>query len=249
MMHEEAQLDKDIALKIINDLYLQLENTSKYSHKASITYNIIELKNNIPDTNNLSKYRDIKRYITYSIQKLAYETYNYDHFNFTKFEELMSDLNANQKFHLFKQLENQAIQHGEFDIAEISSAKKNKQKLECYNKRPLYKFFKHLLYLPSQNSFSLCCCLVSIYFIGTLFLAPAPLKCMEVITYTPNTYATNPILNHFLNSISIITCLPGTPDLIPISFLGVFAVLVAKTVFYIIIVNYIIKEIEKKVTI
>lgn len=232
-------------------LYSKLKNETNNVTRLSILNDIIELKHHFPEkSHETNVYQDFKIFITHYIQIINLERFGYDEFNFDHIKKKIDYLPLSERIKIISFLKKNLKHEGfivESDLVEKYHRKTNLQSLlKNASIKSIWKIFFHA---SSYNLFSLLLTLLGLILISSIALLKSPFNWMAIFEVKVDHYSNFGIVNNALNILSYISGFEGQFVAKPINSGGVIVLIVTKLLYLIIIVNFIIKEIQKKLNI
>lgn len=241
---------KDYYNRLIEEEYNKLNNSSKASAKMNHYNTIIKIKKSLYLGNKYEEniYQDIKCFLKYYICALDERSFEYDLFSKNIIKNIFMDISDDKKlvlyYYLMRQLKIKSFSNDEIIWCESQIKRIELIKFSCN-----FNFIKIFFLLTSYNVYSLILFLFIIMcFINILFL-PETYIGVQLFTITYENYYDDFILNHILNvSNYLLNFSNGSFKVVTNSILGFLTLLTIKIIFYIVIINYIVKEIFRKVS-
>ena len=217
-----------------------------YKHNHQILYNLIKVKVNWQLFEiRQSLYLDVKQFIESYLISVDYQDYGYDNICFTKIMEVVDFLEIKQRISIMYYTKRLFYIRG-YDI-EFIVDKINDFKIKVAWSEKSY--LEYILLLIGSSFISLLITLLIFVVIISLIMTPAPFENMEIFKVELRKFSTSPLLNQLINSLTLLTGNENiSPTIIPIGIKGIVVYYLGLISFYILIVNYVLKKIEKYIT-
>ncbi|MDR2994436.1 MAG: hypothetical protein LBV11_11565 [Bacillus cereus] len=243
--------------------YIDLKSAAPISHRANILYNIAYIKNRYPHLINYHQtlYLDIKLYITYYVKDIGKNDYGYDVLNIEKFY-IIRLLQPEQQLELYRFTQRslkKANYKTEWIVKEMCLSEKmllrknlKNNSCSCINDFKKYSidFFKLMRVMSIQNLFSLLISLFIFFVLLSVILLPSPFEATELFLIEYYSFSDYYVVNHFCNVINYsFDIIPDTTEIIPLNWVSLLLFVVAKVFFFVLIMDFIIKNILKRISI
>ncbi len=162
-------------------------------------------------------------------------------------KNILTDISDDKKlslyYYLLRQLKINYFSNDEIIWCESEIKKIELAKLFCSN-----NFIKMFFILTSYNVYTLIISLLCIIFIINILFLPEEILGITLFKITYEHYYDNFILNHILNVNNyLLNFSNGSFKVVANTIIGFFTLVVIKIIFYIVIINYIVKQILRKV--
>lgn len=240
-------------VKLIDREYLYLKENIKSSKKVNHLNNIIKIKKSLYLGIEYEKnvYEDIKNCLTEYINSINETSYQYDFFCKKTIKNLLKDLSYDKQIGLYTFLIRllKINCHINDEIIWCESQIKKIELNKLWSSPNLFNFPKIFFLLSSYNIYSLLISLLlMLILINILFLPESYIGFKLFNVIYENYYKDNFILNHIVNVNNYLFNFSNGNFKIECNDLSSLLILVAiKLIFYLIIINFIIKEISRKV--
>lgn len=249
----------------LNEQYYNLTKAAPIKDRAAILYNIAYFKECNPAATNYSQslYLDIKNFIKYYLKDIGDYDYGYDHLNKSKFE-IISLLPAKQQISLYKYtqrlLKKYNYDGGWLDDYIIKAEKRDISSNICYNLKNILNsptsigkviidLFRLTRVCCMQNIYSLLISLFIFFFLIVIVLLPAPKDSMQLFTIETTPFCNNFLANHIFNVINYIFDISiDSTKITPINGWGVIFLMFSKILFYLIIIDFLIKNLLQRIS-
>lgn len=201
---------------------------------------------------NYEGYSDLKEIYSLYAKVLHLKSKNYNLLSIENINTITEGFSINQKIELNEYLIKCLISEVHLDESKKMSFELKKLKIKRSSEKikalesPVKEFFKLILLCSSYNILSLIISLIIVLLFSTLIYSSAPLDWMALINVEFKEITTIKPINYFLNVLLYILDFEYKMVVEPINILGVLLMIFLKSIFYLVIVNFIIVEIQKK---
>jgi len=233
-------------LSIIANEESKLLNHVSHSDRMCILGSIINIKKELilRDIKNVDIYIDLKKYIKENIHAIDENKFEYDDVRKGFIKEILIGFPDRQKLRIYKYMKKELVAHGFTDslnwcINEIRGL----EHIIAYEDG---NYFKWATYKIASSLTSIIVFLLFVTLLCTLILMPAPIEAFSAYNMEYDNYCDNKIINHFLNVICVLFGSANKGKITPTTPLGVISLLVGKIVLIVIVINFIIKEVERR---
>jgi hypothetical protein len=198
-------------------------------------------------------FKDMKIIFELYSKIYSFRSYSYNEVSIETFSKLTSCFDCYRNKELFEYLALRLIKEGNDD--KLDEIKIHIQKLEIIclwntikSKKSIFTNVpKFLLKLSAYNLYSLLITCLFYVFVASLIYSPAPFKWMEIISLKFNLYIKNDFFNRFLNTLAHIFNLDNKMNIIALNWRGILLLIIGKSFFILVILNYIVKKILDKI--
>lgn len=230
----------------IDNLYSKFRREKKDETKSQIIFIIIEIKikYNLRDYR-YSLYTDIKQFIKHYINSKEFKDYGYDTLNHKKILTYIGSLEPQKSLNLLLYLK-KTLQRS-FDDVKWLDTPINKTKIRIYISKK--NFLMALLYLSTYSVLNMFISLSVLYIIVCLILLPVEHPIIPMFKIQYGTFDTNSMINHFINIGGLIFNLDIGCKVTSISLGGFILYAIGKLLFWIVITNFVLLKLEKKLSI
>jgi hypothetical protein len=232
--------------KFINEEELKLKVLVSHSDRMCLLGSIINLKLELRKigNNDVNIYLDLKSFIKENVHAIDEREFEYDDINKSFISNIIKHLPIRQRLRILKYLKKEITSHGYTDtlnwcINEI----RNIEYLISFEDRD---YFKWITYKIAASPLNIVFFILVIILFCSAVLLPAPTDKMATFSMVYDTYCNSYIGNHLLNVICIILGSAKDGKVVPISPVGVIGIVVGKIILIIIVVNFLIKELERR---
>lgn len=239
--------------ELVEREYQYLKDSTKSSKRVNHLNNIIRIKKSLYFGMEYERnvYKDIKNCLTEYINSMNESSYGYDIFCKKTVIGLLKNVSHEKQIILYNFLIRllKINFHINDEIIWCESQIKKIELNELWSSCNLFNFGKIFFLLSSYNIYSLLVCLLLLLaFINILFL-PETYTNIKLFKITYETYYNdNFILNHIVNVNNyLFNFSNGAFKIESIDLSSLFVLVSIKLIFYIVIINFIIKEISRKV--
>jgi len=237
-------------IEIVRREYERLKTSTNPNEGVNILNNLIVIKHNNPQIileNTI--YVCIKMLINKYVELVKINDFGYDLFCFSKLFKVISFLNYKEQLSIlnylfsildkeFPQIEKECLIHF------IKIVKINK----IINEKEYKNFPQALLLYSSLDIISLLISLFLFILLVIIILLPAHFESMELFKIKYESYSDSFIINHVLNVLTLFGNIKNGLVVTASNTLGVILQLSGKTIFILLIVNFIYKKISDKIS-
>ncbi|ACF10550.1 hypothetical protein Cpar_0122 [Chlorobaculum parvum NCIB 8327] len=203
--------------------------------------------------NKKNLYLLVKDFISIYVTCVERRDYGYDFLNFDKIFNAISTLKCRESLELLRFFKRKLVDKGFSEEVVVLINKIKKKQYECafseylnswHNLRRLGRLIVAWI---TKDIYGLFFGLLSLLVLSIFFLLPNNV-CQEcaVFAFDKNAYSSNWLINHALNVIVLFFSLSDKVDVSPLSFWGIFLLVLERVLFWVIVVKYLIKEIEER---
>lgn len=233
-------------LKLIKSEEKRLNDTDKIKDSVGILYNLIFIKNSLPNYN--ETYQDIKKFFDLYFEAIKISGYGYDHLNIGKIEKLINLLNSREMISVLQY----AISVSARELPEHDRnwfiEKQHSCEINIALAEKKYSMYPKLLFIyTSQNIKRLFLALFALLLTTNLILLPNPYNELTIFEIQYEKYSENFLGNHFLNIISMFADIKNGFEIKPQNWVGLIYIVIGKTFFALLIVNFIYRKISDKI--
>lgn len=230
----------------IDSLYNKFRRESNYETKSQFMFNIIEIKIkfNLKDYR-YSLYTDIKLFLKYYIKCREFKDYGYDSLNHDKILQYINYLAPQKSLNLLLYLK-RTLQKSFNDVDWLDKPI-SKTKVRIYMSK--YNILMAILYKSTYSLVNMIIFLLFLFFIICLILYPVSDPIIPMFEIEHGTYHSNSIINHIINVCGLILNLDLKCKVTTLSSSGVILYGIGKLLFWIVISNFVLLKIEKKLSI
>lgn len=230
----------------IDRLYNRFRRESKYETKSQAMFNIIEIKikYNLKDYK-YSLYTDIKLFIKYYIKCREFKDYGYDSLNHDKILKYIDCLEPQKSLNILLYLK-RSLQKTFNDVDWLDKPI-SKTKVRIYISKG--NIFMAILYISTYSLVNMLVFLLGLFFIVCLILYPVSNPIITMFEVEHGMYHSNSIINHIINVCGLILDLDPKCKVTTLSSSGVILYGMGKLMFWIVVSNFILLKIEKKLSI
>jgi len=219
--------------------------------RLGIIFNLIELRHKSAEAlHKRDLFLDIKKMIFYyvgAVDESYYGYYELNEENSRYILEKIGYLNIEQQINVVELLQRKLKLAGFADEAEDFDKHISSLKLKALLKKLSFRnLLKCISLFSTKNVFTLIMAIVIVYVFYSIILLPAPFKWMEFFKIDYVSYASNFILNHFLNTIFSFSQIDSDFSLTPKNFAGVILLIFIKVTILILLFNFLITELKRK---
>lgn len=239
-------------IKLLQEEEVRYAEAVNSRQKLNHINNIIQLKMKLPGFDKRLIYADLKHYINHAISCTDTEMYEYDQVNEEALCRLVGHLDLNQQVECYRYLLRRVKLSNMADKEQwaLSLFKKSELKFLFFEGWHQYSFFyniyKILVAMICYSILTLCSGFIISYIVVYVLLLPAKFKLAEAFSVKYTKYFDNYYYNHGANVLSLFLNLKSDFEVKPINGLG-FGLIAAGKLFVIVIVaNFAMKQIEKR---
>lgn len=246
-------MTKQFCIDLIKEQQNLISKSNKASEKVNYLNTIIRIKKEIYSNKNYDThvYLDIKDWINYYLESIEENSYGYDSFNKDVIENIFNLVDYECRIILYNYLiRHLKIKfHSDSIISWCEDRIKNLELKLILQDCSITNFMKLILKLSSYNIYALIITLIILFALINLVLLPEEYTGMNFFVIKYENYLNEQfVLNHIINVSNYLFDLSnGKFEITCISIYGVIILIFIKIIFYFIILNFIIKEIIKKV--
>lgn len=230
---------------------IRFENASSNYEKLNIGFNIVQLK---IDSNDESIKKDlfleIRNLINYSVGSIDESYHGYYSLTVDNTKKILSKISylaLQEQIALLEYFMRKLKLAGYYIEAEKLEKELNYRELKLLiSPFKLKEINKLIIAFTTLNIFTLCLSLILIYIIYSVLLLPAPIDWMELFHIDYNQYSSNVFLNHFANTILDFCQIESDFKVMPMNLFGVCAIVFIKITIFVLIFNYFLSEIKRK---
>lgn len=218
----------------------------QYKSNSQILYNLIRLKAKF-DMENYSRplYIDVKCFIKNYIIAADKLDYGYDEVREDKLLDACKGLENSQKLSIYYYIRRLCYERG----LEFSKLNSSIVKLEYKIAWKDMNYCKALRLFMGSNLWVLLFAYLIYILIVFVCLHPAIYSWMEVFNIQLKPFAENDTNNYFLNTLGLLTGDSDlAPSIIPIGATGMVMYCIGKLIFFVLVVNFVMKKIEDYIT-
>lgn len=198
-------------------------------------------------------YKDLK--IIISLYAVIYDFKGFKSLELTseKFQKLLQGFNCFQKKELLSFFLKKLSDHGHDHNDSSFFTMLQKEEIKCSwievmdGNKVVENFVRLILKLSSFNLYTLSMTLFLLFFVIALVIAPAPLPEMEILEIEKSEISQNKFINHISNLLLYMFGVEGHMSISPSNFWGVLLIVTMKIILILVIGNFLIKEILKKI--
>ncbi len=201
---------------------------------------------------NFEGYYDLKEIFFLYSKVLHLKSKNYNLLSIQTINTLTEGFTINQQIELYEYLIKCLISEVHIEESKKVSIELKKLKIKKCSKKiksfksPIKEFFRLLLLCSSYNIASLLLSLLIVLLFSTIIYSTAPIDSMAIINVEFKEITSNTFINSFLNVLLYILDFDYKMSVEPINASGVLLMIFLKCIFYLVIINYIVVEIQKK---
>ena len=218
---------------------------------------IIQLKIHSKDERIKSTlYGDIKKFINYYVHSTINKNYGYDLLNKDIITRNISYLKAEEAANIITYLKEELKDIGMHNLIDWCDDLQNKFEIKhLYNKIKSSNIFSFMYWkcllsllvnISAYNIVTLLLFLVFIIFMLYMIFLPAPYKFMEIFRINYEPISRDFFINHFLNILSYLLSIDTNFSITPLNPFGMLILVVGKITYLVVLVNFVIKEITKR---
>ncbi|GAA3557673.1 hypothetical protein [Snuella lapsa] len=228
----------------IKDKYLQF-NKLFNSYQRNLRTNQSYIK--------YEAFRDMKFIFELYSQIYQFRGYDYYDIPLSKFQALTSEFDCRREKELYEYLVRSLIREGNETKSKEFTVYVNKLEIKClWLEIITFKCFfvnliKLFLKVSSYNILALILTGITYISILSLIFSAAPFSWMSVLDVEYIKITTNTWLNQFFNVLSFVFDLDAKPTIKAKNILGVLLLTIEKSIFFVVIINFILKEIMNKI--
>lgn len=218
----------------------------KYKKNAEILFNIICVKNKFGKSDYYnSMYIDVKKFVLNYINAADKLDYGYDEIKLEKVEKACCGLEKKEKLSVLYTTLRLLYMRG----YELDDIQKIITDLKCSIAKEDKKYFLYLRLLLSSNIWWLLFAYLVYVLVVFIILLPAPFSFMEMYNIELKTYSSNSLYNHVMNTLATLTGNDNiAPVITPLGLGGMLNYCLGIILFYLLIVNFVLKKIEDYIT-
>lgn len=239
--------------KILAEEIVKFSNSQSLTlpEKFSVLNNIIEIKRLLIGYNkHHSTYLDFKQFFRLYIEVNDLNDFEYDEILIGKINSKLDFVNVYEKLKLLRIFKRLLKLNGHDNKAEECNHFINCTEIKCLQQKLGIKNIIRLIALwTSQTILHLCLSLLFLYLLTCAILAPAFLPNFEMFTMTKIQFSQDPIVNHILNVLSLLFDFDERMIVSSNSVWGVMLIILGKTSYILIILNFLIKKVIDEIKI
>ena len=245
----------DIHTKLIvslNDQRKKYEDSTEIAEKLSAINLIVQIEAKLENPHReFELYRDIKQWIVLYLQNISNKACGYEDINFKKISSITKILNVHNQVKILK-FTRKLLNKDHFDteiINQLDELLINAEILSLDDEKNLSKkIIKKIILHSSKDLLSLFITCLMLIFIISIILLPAPFPFLETYSIKYVLYSENFYLNHFLNITAYMLDINMDEFEIKTTCVsGILFKIFGKVLFYLIIINFLIKEVTKRI--
>lgn len=195
-------------------------------------------------------YKDIKQWIILYLQNISEKSSGYDEINFCKLGKIIKCLTTCDQVKILK-FTRRLLSKDHVDEETINKLDNLLAKTEIVSLNSEKFFFKRItkkiILYSSKDLTSLFVTCILLLICINIILLPAPYQFLEIYSIEYISYCENFYLNHFLNITAYMLDINEDDFVISTQcIIGVVLKIIGKILFYLIILNFLIKEVTKR---
>lgn len=198
-------------------------------------------------------FKDMKIIFELYAKIYSFRSYSYNEVSIETFSKLTSSFDCHRNKELYEYLAIKLIQEGNDE--KIDEIQKHIRGLEisclCDNiknrKSITYNLLNLLLKLSAYNLWTLLLTCVMYVLLASVIYSPAPYPWMQALELKFTTFNGNNFFNSILNTLAHIFNLDNKMKVTPTNWRGVILLVVGKSFFILVIINYVVKKIMNKI--
>lgn len=235
-----SQIDQSILKTEIDNCYLNIEMRTA-REQADMLYAIIGIKDNYKVFSSYKKplYLDVKTFITEYLKAFMTEDYGYDIPNNEKLLNAINSLPYKEQIAMCRFARKSYEEYG-YDTAFLDTKIND---LQMRVARDEHQYLLYLLKWSGSNVKTLLISYALFVFVVYVVLLPSPFAWMGVLHVEITEFVANPIVNHLINTLAVVSGSDFAPMVFPNSLLGMLLIIFGKIMFYLLIVNFVVKKI------
>lgn len=235
-----SQLGQDVLKNQIDNYLLEINKCSA-REQAERLYAIIGIKGNYEEIKSYKRplYLDVKAFITQYLKAFETEDYGYDIPNNEKLLKAISTLPDKEQLAMCR-FANKSYEDYGYDSAFLD-VRMNKLKMQMACDE--HRYLLYLLRWSGSNLKTLFASYSIFILVVFIVLLPAPFEWMGILKTIPQDFVTNPLINHLINTLAIVSGGDFAPEVAPNGLIGMLLIILGKIVFYLLIGNFIVKKI------
>lgn len=243
-MHDDAFWE------IIDEEYKKLKEAETYSAKLNLINTVILLKQNLSNSSNCSLYADIRKFLEFNVYAHEESHREYYLIKENRIDEKLALVSDSERDSLLEFFIRELKKSGFEDISQFYYQKFKLARIKArFKKKTLINFLIGTLQLSAFNLLAISLSILVLFIILYIVLLPCPNPDFILFRIDFNDLHNNFFINHLLNILVFIFGLNEDVKVTPISSGGVLLGVIGKIVFYVIVINFLITELLKRIKI
>lgn len=236
-----TQLPENKLKETLTVEYQKLD-ANKPREYADISYGIIGIKKNnrLVERYKQSLYNDVKHFLINYLQSFETEDYGYDVPNEDKVKEAIDSLPQKECLAMYRFARVLYEERG-YDTAFIERKVNQLKTIVAFDEK---HYFKFLLQLSSYNVWTLLLSYLVFICIVLIVLLPAPFSWFSILDVNLHEFVQSTPKNYLLNTLAIVSGSDYGQTIVPTGTRGMLLLITGKIIFYLLIVNFILKKLE-----